>query len=494
MIEMSPSRAAFGLTSQGATPAVWQSQTRRVPGRATSLGLLLLAGLLSACSQLPVYQRPAVDVAAAFPAAGAPAATPARDLAWQDFVQAPELRALIERALDHNRDLRVAVLQIEQTRAQFQVRRADTLPTVNAAATGNRQPAVSGEGISSTYTAGLALASWEIDLFGRIASLQEAALAQYLASEENRKAVQISLISAVSSTWLGLQHTDDQIALTRQTLASRLDGLSLTKLRFDNGTATALDMRQAESLVASAQATLAQLQRQRAQEANALALLVGQGPALPPAADTRQPSFDAALPLAQVPVGLPSDVLLLRPDVRAAEQQLVGANAQIGAARAAFFPRISLTASVGTASNQLSNLFSSGSWGWTLAPQALLPIFDAGRNQAGLESAQAAQKIAVAQYEKAIQTAFKDVADALVAREPLAEQWRAQQALVAAETERARLTDLRVNGGVANQLELLDAQRSLFGAQQALLQTRLALAQNQVALYKALGGGWKAPG
>lgn len=493
MIEFSSPRAASGVTPQGATPAVWQSQPGGVPGRVTSLAVLLLAGLLSACSQLPVYQRPAVDLPAAFPAVTAPATTQARDLAWQDFVREPELRALIETAIANNRDLRVAVLQIEQARAQFQIRRADQFPTVNAAATGNRQPATSGDGISSTYTAGLALASWEIDLFGRVASLKEAALAQFLASEETRKAVQVSLVASVSSAWLGLQNTDDQIALTRQTLASRVDGLSLTKLRFDNGTATALDLRQADSLVASAQATLAQLQRQRAQEANALALLVGQGAALPAAPVTRVPAFDAALPLAEVPVGLPSDVLLQRPDVRAAEQQLVASNAQIGAARAAFFPRISLTASVGTASNQLSNLFSSGSWGWTLAPQALLPIFDAGRNQAGLESAQAAQKIAVAQYEKAIQTAFKDVADALVAREPLAEQWRAQQALLASEAERARLTDLRVNGGVASQLELLDAQRSLFSAQQALLQTRLALAQNQVALYKALGGGWKTP-
>jgi len=494
MIEPSTPRAAFGVTPNGATPAVWQSQPGGVPGWVTSCVALAVVGLLSACSQLPVYQRPAVDVPAAFPSAGTAAATPARDLAWQDFVREPELRELIARAIDNNRDLRVAVLQIEQARAKVQIGGADQYPTCKAAATGNRQPATDGESIASTYTAGLAMASWELDLFGRVASLKEAALSQFLASEATRQAVQVSLVASVSSAWLGLQNTDDQIALTRQTLASRVDGLGLTKLRFDNGTATALDLRQAESLVASAQATLAQLTRQRAQEANALALLVGQGAALPAAPASRVPVFDQAMPLAEVPVGLPSDVLLQRPDVRAAEQQLVAANAQIGAARAAFFPRISLTASVGTASTQLSNLFSSGSWGWTLAPQAVLPIFDAGRNQAGLESARAGQAIAVAQYEKAIQTAFKDVADALVAREPLAEQWRAQQALLVAESERARLTDLRVSGGVASQLELLDAQRSLFGAQQALLQTRLALAQNQVALYKALGGGWKAPG
>jgi multidrug efflux system outer membrane protein len=490
MIEIKPPRAAFGVTPQGAMPTDRQSRIGGIPGWVTSL---MAVGLLSACSQLPVYQRPAVEVPAAFPSAAAPAAASARALDWQDFVTDPALRQLVAQALEHNRDLRVAVLQIEQARAQFQIRRADAYPTVNAAATGSRQPSSSGDGITSAYTAGLAVASWELDLFGRIASLREAALAQFLASEENRKAVQISLVAAVSNAWLGLQNTEAQLALTRQTLDTRRESLRLTQLRFDAGTATALDLRGAESLVASAESTLAQLQQQRAQGLNALDLLVGK-PATAASAPVAAPDFNARLPLAEVPVGLPSDVLLERPDVRAAEQSLVAANAQIGAARAAFFPRISLTASAGTASNHLSGLFSSGSWGWTLAPQALLPIFDAGRNQAGLESAQAGRQLAVAQYEKAIQTAFKEVADALVAREPLAEQWRAQQALVASETERARLTDLRLNSGVASQLELLDAQRSLFSAQQALLQTRLALAQNQVALYKALGGGWKTPG
>ena len=242
MIEQSTPRAACGVTPQGETPAVWQSQPVGVPRWISSVSMLIALGLLSACSQLPVYQRPAVDVPAAFPAAPAApavAASEARDLAWQDFVREPALRELISRAIDHNRDLRVAVLQIEQARAQFQIRRADSYPTVNAAATGNRQPASSGDGISSTYTAGLALAGWEIDLFGRVASLQEAALAQFEASQANRQAVQVSLVAALSSAWLALQNTDDQIALTRQTLASRVDGLRLTQLRFDAGTATA---------------------------------------------------------------------------------------------------------------------------------------------------------------------------------------------------------------------------------------------------------------
>jgi outer membrane protein, multidrug efflux system len=255
-------------------------------------------------------------------------------------------------------------------------------------------------------------------------------------------------------------------------------------------------LRAAESLAATARATLAQQQRLRQLDVNALALLVGQplDQALQPAP---QPAVVAATEpqavraLAEVPVGLPSQVLLQRPDVRAAEQQLVAANAQIGAARAAFFPRIYLTASMGSASSELSGLFKSGTWGWTLAPQALLPIFDAGRNQAGLASAQAGQQVALAQYEKAIQTAFREVNDALAGQATLADQLQAQQQLAQAEAQRLRLSELRLKQGVASQLELLDAQRSVFSAQQTLLQTRLALAQNRVALFKALGGGWR---
>jgi multidrug efflux system outer membrane protein len=261
-------------------------------------------------------------------------------------------------------------------------------------------------------------------------------------------------------------------------------------LRFDNGAASALDLRQAESLAAAAQATLAQQERQRALDLNALTLLLGQ---TPPAELVSPTQADAALPeavLADVPAGLPSDLLTRRADIRQAEQQLVAANANIGAARAAFFPRISLTASVGTASSDLSGLFKDGSWGFTLAPQALLPIFDAGRNRAGLDSAQAGRDIAVAQYEKAIQTAFREVADALAGQATLGEQLRAQQAQLTAETDRFRLAELRYRNGVASYLDVLDAQRSLFATQQAVTQSRLAMQQNRVALYRALGGGW----
>lgn len=456
---------------------------------------------LAACSQLPMYQRPDVALPSTWPVPAT--ATPAADgtvatepLAWQDFVREPALKGLIEQALAHNRDLRVAALQIEQARAQYQIREADRWPTVNAGISGSRQTTGEDKPINATYTAGLLVSGWEADLFGRIASLKEAALAQFLASEETRKALQTSLVASVASTWLSLQANEAQLELTRQTLTSRDEGLRLIRLRYEHGAASALELRAAESLAATARATLAQQQRLRQLDVNALALLVGQplDQTLQPVAQPEAVSTteaQAVRALAEVPVGLPSQVLLQRPDVRAAEQQLVAANAQIGAARAAFFPRISLTASMGSASGELSGLFKSGTWGWTLAPQALLPIFDAGRNQAGLASAKTAQQAAVAQYEKAIQTAFREVNDALAGQTTLANQLHAQQDLATAEAQRLRLSELRLKQGVASQLELLDAQRSVFSAQQTLLQTRLALAQNRVALFKALGGGWR---
>ena len=343
----------------------------------------------------------------------------------------------------------------------------------------------------------MAIPSWELDFFGRLGSLKEAALAQFLATEEARKTVQISLIASVASTWLSLQTNEELLVLTQSTFNSREDSLRLVKLRFDNGVSSALDLRLAESLAAGARATVAQQQRLRALDVNALTLLVGQpvpqNLLAPVALPTAVVSAGQATLFKDVPVDLPSDLLTRRPDIRQAEQQLISANANIGAARAAFFPRISLTASVGSASNDLNNLFKEGTWGFTLAPQALLPIFDAGRNRAGLQSANAGRDIAVAQYEKAIQTAFREVADALAGRTTLSEQLRAQQTQTDAETNRLELTRLRYRNGITSSLDLLDAQRSLFVVQLALAQTRLAQLQNQVALYKALGGGWTEP-
>ncbi len=446
------------------------------------------AVLAAGCSMMPAYERPQAPVPGHWPYPVSPTGVSAAETDWQNFFADARLRQLIATALRNNRDLRVAVLNIEQARAQYDIRRADRFPTVNAAVSGSRTPA-SGGGTTSTYSAGLAVTAWEIDLFGRVASLGEAALAQYLGTEEGRKAAQISLVAAVANTWLGLVADDELLALTQQTLATREESLRLTRLRFENGAASELDFRQAQSLSEGARVALAQQQRQRATDLNALALLLGE--AVP--GELQVDATTASLSLPDVPAGTPSEVLARRPDVRQAEQQLIAANANIGAARAAFFPRISLTAGIGTASSQLSNLFQGGSWGWTAAPQLLLPIFDAGRNSAGLRSATVSRDIAVAQYEKAIQSAFREVADALAARATLGQQLQAQANVAEAESVRFRLSQLRYDNGVSSYLDLLDAQRSLFAARQALIQTRLAQLQNQVLLYRALGGGWNSP-
>lgn len=446
--------------------------------------------MLAGCAQLtPRYERPAAPVPAEFPNAGAPGRGPAAaDQPWQDFFTEPELRTLIELALRNNRDLRTAVLNIEAARAQYQLRRADQWPTVNAGVTSSRQTGGNGsngsnDNVTGLYTAGLAVSAYELDLFGRVRSLSDAAAAQLLATEEARKAVQISLVASVATQYLALVADDELLDLTLRTLRTREESLKLTQLRFDNGVSSELDLRQAQTLVEAARVTLAQLRRQRELDRNALVLLVGQ--ALPewPV----RPGRIDVMTLADVPAGLPSDVLLRRSDVVQAEQQLIAANANIGAARAAFWPRILLTGSVGTASTQLSDLFKNGAW--SFATQLLQPIFDAGRNRANLAVAQVQRDIAVAQYERAIQTAFRDVADALAGRATLDEQLRATRAQVQAEQVRYSLSDLRFRNGVSSSLELLDAERSLFAAQQAVVQTQLALLQNRVSTYRALGGG-----
>jgi len=454
---------------------------------------LVLAFCLAGCTtMIPHYLRPAAPVAADYPGAAAtpaPTATAASDIEWQSYFGDARLKRLIELALQYNRDLRVSVLNIEQARAQYRVRRADELPSVGIGVSGSRQPDQGG-GIASVYSAGLSVTAYELDFFGRVRSLSSGALAQYLGTEEARKNVQIALISAVATTYLNLLADDDVLAVTRSTLITREDSLKLTKLKFDVGAASELDYRQAESLLEGARAALAQSIRQRALDENALVLLLGQ----PLPADLPQGLGIASQALInELPAGVPSEVLVRRPDVRAAEQQLIAANANIGAARAAFFPRITLTGSAGSASNQLSGLFKSGSSAWTFMPQLLLPIFDAGRNQANLDLAKVNRDIALAQYEKAIQTAFREVADSLAGRATLGEQLRAQQAQANAEAVRFKLADLRYRNGAASYLDVLDAQRSLFAAQLALVQAQAQQVQNQVGLYKALGGGWKTP-
>lgn len=459
---------------------------------------LALAMMLAGCMSLaPKYERPAVPVAGAFPElakpAGAPSSPVANEapgvMAWQRFFPDPVLRGLIEQALANNRDLRVSIANIEQARAQYRIQRAERLPTVGLGISGSRQTTGEDQPIDSVYQSGFSVSSFELDLFGRVRNLSQAALAQYLATEEARKSAQISLVSSVANVYLQLLADEELLKITRQTLETRQESLRLTQLRFDNGVSSRFELQQARSLVETALATLAAQQRQRAQDLNLLTLLVGTPV---PAAATSDATL-AKLDLPDLPAGLPSDLLAARPDIRAAEQQLIAANANIGAARANFFPRITLTGSVGSASTELSGLFKSGSYGWTFAPQAILPIFDYGRNTAVLGSARAQRDIAVAQYERSIQAAFREVADALAGQATFSEQLRAQRAVAEAEADRFNLADLRYRNGAASYLELLDAQRALFQAQQAAVQANLQRLQNQVTLYSVLGGGWAEP-
>lgn len=452
--------------------------------------LTALAACLVACgSMAPDYQRPAAPVPAQFPLAGdAPAAKRVvADMPWQTFFADARLGQLIRIALDNNRDLRVALLHVEQARAAVDARRADRWPTVNAGL-GLTRGAVANGAVATSFSAGLLVTSYEIDLFDRLRSQSDAAFAQYLASTEAGRAAQISLIGAVANSYFALQADSAILDLAQQTLATREDSTRLIQLRFDKGASSQLDLSQAQSLLEAARVSVAAGTRQRLLDANALNLLLGQAaPIELTAAGTQTP-----VQLQELPVGLSSEVLLRRPDVLQAEQLLVAAHANIGAARAAFFPKILLTANAGSVSSELADLFKDGSFGWSLAPQLLLPIFDAGRNQANLNVAKVSRDVAVAQYEKAIQSAFREVSDALAGRATLREQARAQQAQANAEAERARLTELRYQNGASSYLEVLDAQRSLFASQQASLQLQAQVQQNLATLYRVLGGGWTA--
>jgi len=450
------------------------------------------AVLLAACSLVPAYERPPLAVAERFPTPVAERASgpAAADLDWRQVFTDARQQRLIELALHNNRDLRLAALNVEQARARWQIQHANLWPTVNAGIGGSRQALPGGSSVT-TYSAGLLASAYELDFFGRLRALSDAAQAQAVAAEDGRRAAQIALIGSVAAVHLSLLADDELLALTRETLDSRVESLRLVQLRFDHGAASELDLRLAQSVVASARATLAQVQRARSLDENLLVLLVGAPlPAdLPAGAATlgQMPAFPV------LPVGLPASVLQRRPDVMASEQQLIAANFSIGAARAAYYPTVSITASAGRVASEFSGLFNSGgSWGWSAAPQALLTLFDSGRNRAANRLAEANRDAALAQYDKTVQTAFREVADALAGRDTLAEQAQQLQQAGQAEAARLRLVDLRYRNGVASGLDLLDAQRSLFAAQQQTLQARLAQAQNQVVLYKVLGGGWSA--
>ena len=488
------------------------------PGRLGRLAAgVALAAVLGACSLTPRYERPAAPVPTDWPgglrqaaqqgapteaaqASGQVASTPAAepppapaDVPWQDFFGDERLKRLLELGLANNRDLRVAVGNIEQARAAYQIQRAGLFPGVNAnaSATRSRTPqdlSLTGRPtVANVLGLNVGVASYEIDFFGRVRALRDQALSQFLALDETRKSVQITLVSSIASAYLSTVADDELLKLTQETLATREESYRLSKLKFDAGAASDLDLQQADTLVQGARAALAQLKRQRQQDENLLVLLIGQP--LPTDLPPGQGLVGQTM-LAEVPAGLPSDLLFRRPDIRAAENQLIGANANIGAARANFFPRISLTGAYGFGSRDLGDLVQSNNGQWSFGPSISLPIFDGGRNRAGLESARAGREIAVAQYEKSIQTAFREVSDALAGAATYDEQLSALKAQAEAEGKRFTLSDMRYRAGASSYLDLLDAQRSLFQVQQTVIQTQLAQLLNKVALYRSLGGGW----
>ncbi|QBR34407.1 efflux transporter outer membrane subunit [Pseudomonas sp. S150] len=459
------------------------------------ISLLSLAALLAGCSLIPEYQRPASPSAAQYPQGAvypAPKPAAARNEDWRTLFNDPALQQLIESALVNNRDLRVAALNVEAFQAQYRIQRADLLPAVSANASESRQrmpPSVtrSKAMINSTYAVNLGVSAYELDFFGRVRSLSEQALQTWLATEQARRSAELSLVANVANAYLTWRADQELLELTRQTLAADQQSLRLTTRNREAGKSSALEQAQAQTSVDSSRANLARYKRQVAQDLNSLTLLVGapvpeQLPAQPLANDLVQ----------QLPAGLPSDLLQRGPDILQAEYKLKAANANIGAARAAFFPSVSLTASAGTSSRDLSGLFSAGSGAWTFQPQINLPIFNAGSLRASLDYSKLQKDVAVAEYEKSIQTAFQEVADGLAARSTYQQQLQAQRDLVQATQDYYNLAQHRYQNGVDSSLTFLDAQRSLFSSQQGLITDRLAQLVAEVNLYTALGGGWQA--
>lgn len=457
--------------------------------------LICLAG----CSMKPNYVRPEAPISAAWPtgpayktnSAKTEALTAAYKLKWNEFYVHPQLQKLIALALANNRDLRVASLNVEKSRAQYRIRRADLVPTIAASGSGTvqRLPAdVSPSGqamIARNYNLSLGLSSYEIDLFGRLQSLKDQVLEQYLATEQARHSVQISLIAEVANNYLTLAADRERLKLARETLESQRASYQLIQSRFSVGASSELDLHQAQTSVDAARIDVARYTSLAAQDENLLTLVVG----TQLAAELLPAGFNAVGTLRELPPGVPSEVLQRRPDVMQAELQLKAANANIGAARAAFFPRITLNTSIGTSSDQLTGLFSPGSLAWGFAPQFTLPIFDYGRNMAGLTAAERDRDIYLAQYDKTIQSAFREVADALAQNATVSEQLEAQQSLTQATSESYRLSQARYTSGYSSYLNVLDSQRSLYRAQQGLISVNLTRLSNLVTLYKVLGGG-----
>ena len=455
----------------------------------TPLGLASLL-LLSACTMAPHYERPASPVAQQTDGATQAEQARAADIGWREFYRNAQLQSLIEQALENNRDLRVAALTVEQVRAQYRIQRAQLLPSINISGSGTRQrvsEAVSETGnsfISEQYSAGVGISAYELDLFGRVQSLKDRALAQYFSTDEARKSVQLSLIAEVADAYFTWVANVEFLSLTDNTLAARRQSYDMVKQRFDMGIASELDLSQAATALHLARVDAALYQRQLSESFTALQVLVGTSLN----SDQLQAAWDDEM-LAEFPEHISSQVLLQRPDILQAEYTLQGANANIGAARAAFFPQITLTGLYGNASSELDNLFDSGTYAWSFSPRISLPIFSWGANVAALDVANLQKDVNVARYEQAIQSAFKEVFDGLSAQSTLLMQLDAQQDLVAASGRSYELAELRYEKGVDSYLEVLDSQRSYNTAQQSLIGTRLARMRNQVTLYKALGGG-----
>jgi multidrug efflux system outer membrane protein len=466
-----------------------------------SLSIAAGAVFMAGCTLAPKYERPAPPVAASWPAlatnapaVGQNASVVAADVGVQQFIADERLRSILALALANNRDLRIAALNVEQARAQYRIQSSDLLPTINASGAAIRQRTpgtvtASGQPVTaSQYSVSAGVAAYELDLFGRVRSLKGKALESYLATEEARKSLHMSLVSEVAAQYLLQRALSGQLDLARSTLEAVTTSHKLIQSRYEIGVITELDVRSSESQVQSARANIAIYERQLAQAGNALVFLAGQPlpDNLPPARSLENQEL-----LADLAPGLPSDLLQRRPDILAAEHRLKAASASIGAARAAFFPKILLTGAIGTSSVELSDLFTGPSKAWSFAPQITVPIFEAGRNKASLDAAKIGRSIEIAQYEKAIQSAFQEVSDALAARSWLVEQIEAYEALVNAQQQRHALADARYQKGADSYLPVLAAQQDLYSARQALIQARLARLTNLVALYKSLGGGWE---
>jgi outer membrane protein, multidrug efflux system len=455
--------------------------------------LAITAVLLTGCSMAPKYTRPEAPVPAAWPSGPAYKETPsmqgaAADLNWREFFADERLQAIIATALRNNRDLRVAALNVERARALYRIQRAELFPIAESHLRATKQHVrISGStGLVTLeeYSANLGISAWELDFFGRIRSLGKKALEEYFATEQARRSAQILLVSEVANAYLTLAADRENLKLAQSTLESQQAAFNLIRRRFEVGLAPELDLRQAQTRVDAARVDVARYTDLEAREENALNLLVGS----PVPADLLPEVLSVVAPLPDVSPGTSSEVLLRRPDILQAENFLKAANANIGAARAAFFPRISLTSAIGSASGDLSGLFKSGSFVWNYAPQIVLPIFDA-RTWSALTVTKVDKEIAVTQYEKAIQGAFKEVADALARRGTIGDQMEAQQSLVDASAKTYRLSTLRYEKGIDIYLNVLDAQRALYAAQVGLIATRLAKLANQVRLYAVLGGG-----